>query len=543
PLKAEELLEPYCVTCKSPPTTRSTKHWYFNFPAFQNQLLKYIQENKQLPDNARRFSLELLTSEGLLPRAITRDLKWGIPIAPAIPEDDVGEKTFYVWVEAVLGYVSASAEQATKIWKQPDKWKEYWLNKDTKTVFFIGKDNIFFHTLLFPSLLLGTEDSYGGKFVLPYNVSTTEFLLFGEDLKFSKSRGIGIWIDEAIELLPADYWRYYLSAIRPENRDTSFLWLEFEKRINSDLNDVIGNFIHRALTLVHRYFNGKIPSREKEDEIDQAFIKKIQDAPYDVAKAMDNFEYRKSIDTILSLAKAANVYLSEKAPWHLIKTDKVAVQTILNLCVQAVRTISILLFPFIPGTAKKIWAFLQISTALREQNWFAAGKLAIPDAHEIAKPVPLFTKVKTEELKEKLREVRGEKSPQKEERQEVKKPKQKKSENNQKPKTEYATIEDLKKLQLKVAKVIAVEPVEGTKKLLKLQVDVGEKETRQLVAGLAEKYAPKDLVGQLIIVVSNLKPAKIRGIKSNGMLLAAADDDTIALLKPSENVRPGTNVT
>ncbi|MFX0060954.1 MAG: methionine--tRNA ligase [Candidatus Hermodarchaeota archaeon] len=537
PLTPEQLIAPYCVISEDTPTKRRTKHWYYNFPAFQDRLLKFIEENNQLPENAKRFSLELLTSEGLLPRAITRDLKWGIPIAPAIPEEGVNDKTFYVWFEAVLGYVSASAEQAVKVWNQPEKWKEYWLNKDTKTVFFIGKDNIFFHTLLFPGLLLGTEKSYGGELVLPYNVSTTEFLLFGEDLKFSKSRGVGIWADEAVELLPADYWRYYLSAIRPEKRDTSFLWSEFEKRINIDLNDSIGNFVHRALTLIHRYFNGKVPPREKEDEIDQAFIKEIQKAPQEVAEAMDKFEYRQAIEAALSLARAANAYLSNKEPWHLIKTDKVAVQTILNLCAQAVRTLSILLFPFIPVSTEKIWSFLKLSFPLREQNWFAAEELAISDGHEIGKPSPLFLKVDTEHLKDKLREVRGEKPIKKEE-----KPIEKKPAESKKSDAGYATIQDLEKLQLKVGKVIEAEPVEGAKKLLKLQVDLGEKEPRQLVAGLAKIYKPEELIGQTIIVASNLEPAEIRGVKSNGMLLAAVDKNKVVFLTPSGDMPPGSKV-
>jgi len=374
-----ELIRPKCVFCGSTPTVKSSTHWFFDLPKFRDKLLRLVQENKQLPENARNFSLKWL-EEGLKPRALTRDNKWGIP-AP-FPGAEV--KTIYVWLEAVLGYVSASIEWAEKSGK-PDAWKEFWFDKQTKNVHFIGKDNIPFHVIIFPSLLLATHEDY----VLPWQVSSTEFILF-EGQKFSKSKKVGVWIDEALKVAPAEYWRYILIAIRPEARDANFTWRDFEAHINSELNDVLGNFVHRTLTFVNNQFDSKIPEPHELDEKDEALKNRIESSPLKVGSLFDQFQLRSALGEIIELARAGNQYLSEREPWHLIKKDKDKASTTLYFATQLVGSISILISPVLPETAQHIRDQLNLT---HDVKWSDAGKLELEVGHIIGKATPLFHKV------------------------------------------------------------------------------------------------------------------------------------------------------
>jgi methionyl-tRNA synthetase len=374
-----ELTLPKCVFCGSTPTVKSSKHWFFDLPKFRDKLLKLVQENKQLPENARNFSLKWL-EEGLKPRALTRDNKWGIPA----PFPGAQGKTIYVWLEAVLGYVSASIEWAEKSGK-PDAWKEFWFDKQTKNVHFIGKDNIPFHVIIFPSLLLATREDY----VLPWQVSSTEFILF-EGQKFSKSKKVGVWIDEALKVAPAEYWRYILIAIRPETRDANFTWRDFEAHINSELNDVLGNFVHRTLTFVNNQFDSRIPEPHELDEKDEALKNRIESSPFKVGSLFDQFQLRSALGEIIELGRAGNQYLSEREPWHLIKKDKDKASTTLYFATQLVRSISILISPILPETAQHIRNQLNLT---HEVRWSDAGKLELEVGHTIGKATPLFHKV------------------------------------------------------------------------------------------------------------------------------------------------------
>lgn len=374
-----ELIRPKCVFCGSTPTVKSSTHWFFDLPKFRDRLLTLVQENKQLPENARNFSLKWL-EEGLKPRALTRDNKWGIPA----PFPGAEGKTIYVWLEAVLGYVSASIEWAEKSGK-PDAWKEFWFDKQTKNVHFIGKDNIPFHVIIFPSLLLATHEDY----VLPWQVSSTEFILF-EGQKFSKSKKVGVWIDEALKVAPAEYWRYILIAIRPEARDANFTWRDFEAHINSELNDVLGNFVHRTLTFVNNQFDSKIPEPHELDEKDEALKNRIEASPLKVGSLFDQFQLRSALGEIIELARAGNQYLSEREPWHLIKKDKDKASTTLYFATQLVRSISILISPVLPETAQKIRDQLNLT---HEVKWSDAGKLELEIGHTIGKATPLFHKI------------------------------------------------------------------------------------------------------------------------------------------------------
>ena len=375
-----ELVSPKCVFCGTTPTVKSSAHWFFDLPKFGDKLRPIIENNKQLPDNARNFSLRWL-EEGLKPRALTRDNKWGIPA----PFPGAEGKTIYVWLEAVLGYVSASIEWAEKSGR-PNAWKDYWFDKSTRNVHFIGKDNIPFHVIIFPALLLATHEDY----VLPWQVSSTEFILF-DGQKFSKSRQVGVWIDEALKIAPAEYWRYVLIAIRPEARDANFTWRDFDAHVNTELNDVLGNFVHRTLTFIANQFDSKIPEPQTLDSRDEEFKGEVQRSPSKIGSLLDQFQLKGALAAVIDLARTGNQYLSEREPWHLIKTNRSKTATTLYLAAQLVRSIGILISPFLPETGNQIADQLKLRGVAA--CWNDAGKLELMPGHIIGKPKPLFHKI------------------------------------------------------------------------------------------------------------------------------------------------------
>jgi len=394
-LEPTKLIEPYCVICGNKPTIKKTKHWYFDLPKFSDKLLRYIEENKQLPDNARNFSLNLIR-EGLKPRALTRDTSWGIPA----PFPGAEGKTIYVWVEAVLGYVSATIEYFRKHGDE-EGWKSYWFDKNAKTLYFIGKDNIPFHTIILPALLLATHEGYN----LPWNVSTTEFLQFREEA-FSKSRRIGIWIDEALELFPADYWRYYLLATRPETKDTNFTWRNFIEKVNADLNDSFGNFVHRALTFVNRNFEDTVPKPALENS-DEEILEKTREKIRQIDDLMEKCKIQAAVNTVMDISRLGNRFLNEREPWNQIKTDVQKAANTTYVAVQMVKALAVVTAPFMPYTAEKIWKLLNLPGSVHKQKWEEAEK-PLPPGHKINEAKPLFSKItlNEEELEAKLEEIR-----------------------------------------------------------------------------------------------------------------------------------------
>ncbi|MHA1129433.1 MAG: methionine--tRNA ligase [Candidatus Helarchaeota archaeon] len=515
-LEPTDLIDPHCAICKvTTPIIKKTKHWYFDFKKFEEPLKKFIESHPVIPDNAKNWCLGILR-EGLKPRAITRDLKWGIPT----PFPGSEGKTVYVWFEAVLGYISATKQWAERN-NTPDYWKEFWFNKDTKTVFFIGKDNIPFHLLIFPALLLATKLEY----VLPYNVSSTEFLLY-DNQKFSKSHNIGIWIDEALELAPVDYWRYGLIAARPELKDVSFSLDELAVYVNSDLNDVLGNFIHRTLTFITNYFQGSVPERGTLDEHDEDLIKAIRETPEEIAKLIKSFKFKAALKGIIGLARKGNNYLSIKEPWHQIKIDKNVTGTTLNLCIQLVRSLAILLAPFIPESSQKIWKLLGMEDKLDQIPWNDAAEIVIRAGYHIPKPKPLFAKIKATKLKLRLQSLRTKKESLGEKQGSI---------------PNQITYNDFKKLDIRVGKVIDIKPIQGADKLIKLIIDIGKRKI-QCVAGIKRQYKPKELIGKLIVVLVNLQPTKLKGTISEGMILAAVKDNLIRILVPDGKIEPGSKI-
>jgi len=391
------LVDPYCVICKSKPTVKTTRHWYIDLSKLSEPLTEYLKENQQLPTNVKNFSLNWI-KEGLKPRAVTRDIEWGIPA----PFEGAEGKTIYVWVDAVLGYVSATIEQCQRL-GQPEKWREFWFDKEAKTLYFVGKDNIPFHTIILPALLLASGQGYN----LPWNVSATEFLQF-KGQKASKSQRVGIWIDEALEMFPVDYWRFFLIATRPESKDTNFTWTAFMEKINSDLNDTFGNFIHRTLSFINSKFDGQIPAPTKLDKDDEALLQLIKEKVEQAAKEIEDSWLQSASNTLIGISRLGNQYLNTKEPWNLMKTDKERAGSIFYVAAQVVKAVAVVSEPFMPQTAQQLWQTLNLPERVGKSSWSEALK-PLEAGHKIARPQPLFHKIDADEakLEEMLAQIRA----------------------------------------------------------------------------------------------------------------------------------------
>ena len=380
------LVEPYCVICRSKPVAKKTKHWYFDMPKLSQKLTEYLNNNKQLSTSTKNFSLNLI-KEGLKPRAVTRDVEWGIPA----PFPGSEGKTIYVWVEAVLGYISATIEYFENRSK-PEEWKEFWFNRNAKSYYFIGKDNIPFHTIILPALLLASEEDFN----LPWNVSATEWLQFKGE-KASKSRRVGIFIDEALDLFPADYWRYFLIASRPESKDSNFSWELFIERINADLNDTLGNFVHRTLTFINTQFSGEVPEAELQSEDAKRILGDLEKKVKETAGEIESCKLQAAVATLIAIGRTGNQYLNEKEPWKLIKGARDQAATVLYVAMQIVKALAVVSAPFIPSAADEIWKTLNIPGSVHQQKWIEALS-PLPAHHKIGETRPIFKKVEESEM-------------------------------------------------------------------------------------------------------------------------------------------------
>ncbi|MEM1887171.1 MAG: methionine--tRNA ligase [Pyrobaculum sp.] len=389
-LDPKQLVEPRCVICGSKPVWKSTKHWYLDLRRLEEDIKKYIVENSYLPQNAKEMSLGMLR-EGLRPRAITRDNKWGIPA----PFPGAEGKTIYVWFEAVLGYISAVVEYFKKI-GQVDKWREYWMDKNTKVVFFVGKDNVPFHVIILPALLMAN----GGGFVLPTTTASTEYLLYEGD-KFSKSRRWGVWIDEALQLLPVDYWRFVLVYLRPENRDTSFSWSVALEIINKVLNDDVGNYINRVLTFIKNRLGGVVPNRGSPAPEDEAFISKAVELFKKAESHYDAIELKDALFSIVEIAREGNRYLNARAPWELVKRDREAADAVLYTAYWSLKMLAIGLAPVVPSSAEEMWKMMG---CLGPMSWEEALRPPRPGA-SLGEVKPLFKKISENEVKNLLNKL------------------------------------------------------------------------------------------------------------------------------------------
>lgn len=499
-LDPEELIGARCKFCGSAPETRETEHFFLRLSAFEEQLSRYVEGHPHWRDNTKNFTMNWLRS-GLKDRAITRDMTWGIPI----PLDGYEGKCIYVWFEAVTGYLSTSVEWARRS-GDPEAWREFWQDPGCRHYYFLGKDNIPFHTIIWPAMLMG----HGGM-NLPYDVPANEFLRLGGE-QFSKSRGVSIDVPDVLERFSPDQIRYYLSVNMPENRDADFTWEDFQRRNNNELVATLGNFVHRVLTFTHKNY-GSVPEyvEAKAGSEDAQAIAKIEETFKGVDRSLSLCSFKEAIGQVMALAHYSNQFFDAKAPWASIKTDKERCGTDLHMCVRLVKALAYLTQPFLPFSAQRAWEYIGGQGRLEERSW-EEGYAPLAAGTPLVQPKPLFSKVELEA-------------------------------EEPKPDQEEAPSEPgMEALDLRVARIISVEDHPKADKLYVLRIDLGDEE-RQLVAGLKPYYPKKEMEGALVIVVTNLAPAKLRGVESNGMLLAADDGKgTVALLHPGVDVRPGTLV-
>ncbi len=518
-LEPTQLIEPRCKICGHPPVLRKTFHYFFKLSRFQKPLQEWIASKKNWRSNVVNFCNNWF-KEGLEDRAVTRDLSWGVPV----PLEDARDKVLYVWFEAPIGYISATKEWAEKI-GDPQRWEKYWLDpENTRLVHFIGKDNIVFHAIIFPAMLMG----YGG-YVLPDNVPANEFLNI-KGLKFSTSRGLALWVDDVLERYPADSLRYTLAINMPETRDADFSWEEFQAKHNNELADILGNFINRTFTFIRNYFDGKIPAPNEMDDLDNELVHRLQESRNTVGNLIDQFQFKEATRQFMDVVRFANKYFNDQEPWKTRKNNPKKCATTLNLCAQTAYSLAILMNPILPFTSQKIFRMLQIEQPPEQASWEEIGTLPLKEGHRIGEIEILFTKIPDKQIQaelDKFRRMQEQAEATSEEKGEE---------------MEQITIDEFKRVQLKTARVLTAEKIPGADKLLKLKIQVGEEE-RQLVAGVAQHYRPEELVGKTIIIVANLKPAKIRGVESQGMLLAVTDSGTMSLLTTDKEVATGLTVS
>ncbi len=497
-LDPEELIEPVCKFCSSTPEMKETEHFFFKLSAFQKDLEKYVSDKDYWRHNTKNFTKNWLES-GLKDRAITRDITWGVEI----PLEGYDDKRIYVWFEAVIGYFSTSKEWARRKGEE-EKWKDFWMDETCKHYYFLGKDNIPFHTIIWPAILMG----YGGL-NLPYDVPANEFLKWGGE-QFSKSRGISIAVPDILQKYDPDQVRYYLSINMPETRDADFTLDDFVRRNNDELVSTLGNFIHRALSFTHKNY-GEVPELKELSDKDKEALENIEAQVKEVAELIEKCQFKKAMKSVMELAHYGNRYFDARAPWSLLKENREECGTVLHLCCRMVKALCISMSPFLPFSAERLWNMLGYEGSVTALRWDEAFS-EIQIGQSLERPVPLFKKLILEEKEE---------------------------EEEKKPEAKEMGIEAL---DLRVGLIESIEDHPDAEKLYIMKVNFGDEE-RQLVAGLKTYYTKEEMQDRKIVVVMNLKPAKLRGVESRGMLLAAEDKKGIvSLLSPLSDEDLGVRV-
>lgn len=527
-----DLKQPRSLVSGNTPVVRKTKHWYFKLNEFQSWIETYIEAHAgDWKENVLQQSRSWL-KQGLAERAATRDMQWGIPV----PVDGAVGKVLYVWFEAVLGYISA-----TKQWAidrgTPDDWKRWWCSKDTTYTAFLGKDNIVFHTIIFPILLHSRADD---GFILPAHVPANEFLNL-EGRKFSKSRNWAIDVQQYVtsftEPQHIDILRYVLTMNMPETRDSDFTWKDYQARVNNELAAILGNYVNRVVQFAHKHFGAAMPALDaaaKPGEHEKALLDAINDGLQRVAENYDRFRFRDAATETMNIARAANKYFNDKAPWKSVKTDMADCALAMHMCLQTVRTLGVAIAPIMPHAAQEmqrlVGAPVRIGTPGEplDDAWAAAGAFNIPAGTAIPEPAILFTKIENDVIERETAKL-GDAQPA--------------AETPEPVVDDTITIGDFAKVKLRTAVVLEAERVPKSEKLLKLQVDLGT-EKRQILAGIAKHYTPEELIGRTIVVVANLAPAKLMGLESQGMVLAASNaEGRLALVTPAaDGIGPGAEV-
>lgn len=513
-LSPTELINPTSAISGSRPILRKTKNWYLPLNLYQDWLKEWILEgHKEWRPNVYGQCKSWLDLD-LQPRAMTRDLNWGIPV----PVEGAEGKVLYVWFDAPIGYISNTQEL------YPNDWKKWWQDPETRLVHFIGKDNIVFHCIIFPSMLKAH-----GDYILPENVPANEFLNL-EDNKISTSRNWAIWLHEYLQELPnkQDVLRYVLTANAPETKDNNFTWKDFQERNNSELVAVYGNFVNRALQLTKKYFNGVVPACGELLDIDKEVFNELKGVKEKVEGLLNNYKFRDAQREVMNIARIGNKYMTDCEPWKIWKTNPERVQTVLYVCLQLVANLAIAFEPFLPFSSEKLRKLIK----LNEAKWEQLGNTNIlTEGWELAEPELLFEKIEDEVIEAQLKKL-----------DDIKKANEV-ANYKAKPIKPVVSYDDFEKLDIRVGKIITCERVKKANKLLKFTLDDGSGKERTIVSGIAKFYNPEDLVGKSVCFIANFEPRKLMGVTSEGMILSAVDfDESLSVITTSKDVKPGSQV-
>ncbi len=517
-LSPGELKNPKSMLSGEKPVKKETKHWYFPLDEYEDWLKEWILEGHKEWRSTVYGQCKSWIDSGLRPRPMTRDLDWGIPV----PIVEGRGKVLYVWFDAPIGYISATKEWAAAKGKN---WEDYWKDKDTRLLHFIGKDNIVFHCIIFPAILKAE-----GSYILPDNVPANEFLNL-ENNKISTSRNWAVWLHEYLEDMPGkqDVLRYVLTSNAPETRDNDFTWKDFQARNNNELVAILGNFVNRAVVLTHKYFEGKVPALAGLEALDERVLTDLAGYPAKVSERLDQFKFREALSLVMEVARLGNKYLADTEPWKLIKTDQPRVATIMNTALQLVANLSVLTEPFLPGTAAKIRETLKFDGVSWPQ--LGSGEL-LCEGHEIAKGSLLFEKIEDDTINQQISKLM-----------ETKAHNEAASGEHFNPLKEQISYDDFMTMDLRVGEVLTAEKVEKSNKLLKFTIDTGV-DKRTILSGVAKHFSPEEMVGKKVVVLANLAPRKIMGIESEGMLLFAENEDgTLQSVSPDHLAQNGAGIS
>ena len=519
-LSPRELINPHSQLSGQPPVLKQTKHWYLPLDKMQEEWLnKWILSKEDSWKKSVFGQCKSWLDQGLQPRAVTRDLDWGVPV----PVADSQGKVLYVWFDAPIGYISATKALL------PNDWESYWKNPDCKLIHFIGKDNIVFHCIIFPAMLKAH-----GDYILPENVPANEFLNLEGD-KISTSRNWAVWLHEYLIDFKdkQDVLRYVLCATAPETKDNDFTWKDFQDRNNNELVAILGNFVNRTLVLTGKYFENKVPARGELQEADKVCLEAIATIPQQVKESIEKYRFREALASMMDLARAGNKYLADTEPWKLAKTDMSRVQTILNISLEITAALASLCEPFLPFTAEKIRTMLNINS----RDWsdaFNGNLLSV--GHQLGQAALLFDKIEDDAINAQIEKLNATKAA-------------KAAEDNSsvettalKPLKEVTTYDDFVKMDLRVGTILTAEKVAKADKLLKLTIDTGI-DQRTVVSGIAMHFTPEEIIGKQVTLLANLAPRKIKGIESNGMILMAEDaDGKLVFVQPSRATTAGSTI-
>ncbi|MGB2403781.1 MAG: methionine--tRNA ligase [Flavobacteriaceae bacterium] len=515
-LSATELINPKSTLSGSTPQLKATKHWFLPLNEYEDFIREWILEGHKKDWKSNVYGqVKSWIDDGLKPRAVTRDLDWGIPV----PVEGGEGKVLYVWFDAPIGYISSTKEWAKREGKD---WGPYWKDPETALVHFIGKDNIVFHCIIFPAILKANKE-----FILPENVPANEFLNL-EGNKISTSKNWAVWLHEYLQDFPGqeDVLRYVLTANAPETKDNDFTWKDFQAKNNNELVAIFGNFINRAVVLTHKYFSGEVPQGNALNARDQAVLENMKTVPSRVGGAIEKYRFREASQEMLNLARLGNKYLADEEPWKRIKDDPKRVSAIMFVALQIATALSTICEPFLPYSAQKLRTILNLHDPI-DWNDISKKTVLLKTGHIIGKQALLFEKVEDDAIAFQLDKLLKTKN------------------NNQKkvsdlpPKKDEISFEDFSQLDLRVGTIVAAEKIKKTKKLLQLKVDLGE-EVRTIVSGIADSFSPEEVLNKKVTVLTNLTPRSIKGVESQGMLLMSEDKaGKVVIISPDEGAENG----